>query len=84
MAALPFIGKDIVKNENGIFIQNAEIVKPEKFTYTGFNPLEMEVRLYYHGQNVGQAVLTNVQLNAPLNGPNECKISATVIGDIFQ
>lgn len=78
IAAIPLLGKNIVKTDGGIFIE-----KPVPLVTNipdSFNPMNLQVRLFYEGEDVGSAVIDNFTINAPLNSYMETKIECRVLG----
>lgn len=83
LSAIPFIGTDIIKNEKGIFIQNPEVSKDSKFTFSNYNPTEIELRIYYKNEYIGNAMTTRIDWENSFSGQKRCTIEGQVIGGLL-
>jgi len=72
LSAIPLIGKNIVKTDAGIFIEQPEPVSMS--IPSNFDPMRLNVRLYDMDQHVGSAWIENFSWQAPFRMPGECKI----------
>lgn len=92
LSAIPFIGKNIVKTDGGIFIEKPVPIKTYNHIPTDFNIHKLEVRIFANNQQVGTASIdainvTNEQIDVScrdnggaymtMPGPRDIKLECT-------
>lgn len=61
LSAIPFLGKNIVKTDGGIFIEKPKPIEIVQ-DFSDFNPWDIDVELHYKGRKIGECYLTNINV----------------------